>query len=127
MQIMKDKWKIDSGIRGPEKTAVKKKLISQIDVSESDEFIQVHTSFFCNFLKETICSFCSKKCVGASITERHGLCVKIVLSTLKRMIARSSGSFKDSMWLVIWKKREYMNFFRIKMCLDFNFETQIYL
>ena len=25
MQIMKDKWKVDSGIRGPEKTAVKKK------------------------------------------------------------------------------------------------------
>ena len=79
MQIMKDKWKIDSGIRGPEKTAVKKKLISQIDVSESDEFILFHTSFFCNFLNETICSFCSKKCVSASITERNGLCVKVVL------------------------------------------------
>ena len=33
MQIMKDKWKIDIGIRGPEKTTVKKKLISQVDVS----------------------------------------------------------------------------------------------
>ena len=77
---MKDKWKIASGIRGPEKTAVKKKLISQVDVSESDEYIlvQVHTNFFCN-LKETICSFCSKKCVSASITERNGLCVKVVL------------------------------------------------
>ena len=76
---MKDKWKIDSGIRGPEKTAVKKKLISQIDVSESDEFILVHTSFFCNFLKEKNCSFCFKKCVSASITDRNGLCVKVVL------------------------------------------------
>ena len=79
MQIMKDKWKIDSGIRGPEKTAVKKKLISQVDASESDEFILVHTSFLCYFLKEKICSFCSKKCVSASITERNGLCVKEVL------------------------------------------------
>ena len=79
MQIMKDKWKIDSGIRGPENTAVKKKLISQIEISESDEFILIHTSFFCNFLKETICSFCSKKCVSASITERNGLCVNVVL------------------------------------------------
>ena len=50
-----------------------------MDVSESDEFILVHTSFFCNFLKETICSFCSKKCVSASITERNALCVKVVL------------------------------------------------
>ena len=75
MQIMKDKWKIASGIRGPEKTAVKKKkkTISQVDVSESDEFIPVLTSFFCNFLKETICSFCSKKCVSAPITEKNGL------------------------------------------------------
>ena len=79
MQIMKDKWKIDSGIRGPEKTAVKKKIISQIDVSESDEFILVHTSFFCNFLKETICRFCSKKCVSVFITQRNGLCVEVVL------------------------------------------------
>ena len=79
MQIMKDKRKIDSGIRGPGKTAVKKKLITPVDVSESDKFIQVHTSFFCNFLKETICSACSKKCVSASITERNGLCVKVVL------------------------------------------------
>ena len=75
---MKDKWKIDNGIRGPEKT-VKKKRISQIDVSESDEFILVHTIFFCNFLKETICSFCSKKCVSASVTEWNGLYVKVVL------------------------------------------------
>ena len=51
MQIMKDKRKIDSGIRDPEKTAVKKKLISPVDVSESNEFILVHTSFFGNFLK----------------------------------------------------------------------------
>ena len=65
---MKDKWKIDNGIRGPEKTAVKEKLISQIDVSESDESILVHPSFFSNFFKETICSFCSKKCVSALIT-----------------------------------------------------------
>ena len=75
---MKDKWKIESGIRGPEKTAVKKKLISQVGVSKSYEFILVHTSFFCNFLKETICSFCSKKCVSALITERNGWCVKVV-------------------------------------------------
>ena len=58
---------------------MKKKLISQVDVSESDEFILVHTSFFCNILKESICSFCSKKCVSASIIETNGLCVKIVL------------------------------------------------
>ena len=37
------------------------------------------TSFFCNFLKEAICSFCSKKCVSASITERNGLCAEVVL------------------------------------------------
>ena len=68
-QWYKRPWKDSSG----------KKLISQIDVSESDEFILVHTSFFCNFFKETISSFCSKKCVSASITERNGLCVKVVL------------------------------------------------
>ena len=56
-----------------------KKLISPVDVSESDEFILIHTSFFYNFLKETICSVCSKKCVSASITERNGLCVKVLL------------------------------------------------
>ena len=78
MQIIKDKWKIDSGIRGPEKTAVKEKLISQIDVSESAEFILVHKSFFCNFLKKQFV-VCSKKCVSALITERKGLCVKVVL------------------------------------------------
>ena len=60
MQIMKDKWKIDSGIRGPEKIAVKKKLISQVDVSESDKFILVHTSFFCNFLKKQFVVFVLK-------------------------------------------------------------------
>ena len=63
----------------PWKDSSEKKLISQIDVSESDEFILVHTSFFSNFLKETICIFCSKKCVSASITERNRLCVKVVL------------------------------------------------
>ena len=68
---MKDKRKIDSGIRGPKKTAVKKKLIRRVDVSESDEFILIHTSFFCNFLKETIDGACSEKCVSASITERN--------------------------------------------------------
>ena len=78
MQMMVDKRKVDSA-RGPEKTAVKKKLISPVDISESDEFILVHTSFFSNFLKETICSACSRKCVSASITERNGLCVKLVL------------------------------------------------
>ena len=26
-----------------------------------------------------VCSYCSKKCVSASITERNGLCVKVVL------------------------------------------------
>ena len=48
-------------------------------------------------------------------------------STLKRMIAECSGSFKDSMGLVILKKREYLNFFRIKNVLDLNFQTQIYI
>ena len=44
------------------------------------------------------------------------------------MIAESSGSFKDSMWLVVWKKREYFNFcFRIKNVLDLNFETQVFI
>ena len=37
------------------------------------------TRFFRNFLKETICSACSTKCVSALITERNGLCVKLVL------------------------------------------------
>ena len=34
------------------------------------------------------------------------------------MIAESSGSFKDSMGLVICKKREYLNFIflELKMC-----------
>lgn len=39
-----DKRKIDSG-RGPENTAEKKKLISPVDMSESDKFILVHTIF----------------------------------------------------------------------------------
>ena len=65
--------------RSPEKTAVKKELNSLIDMSESDEFILVHTSFFRNFLKETIFSASSKKCVSALITERNELCVKLVL------------------------------------------------
>ena len=43
------------------------------------------------------------------------------------MIAECSGSFKDSMGLVILKKREYLNFFRIKNVLDLNFQTQIYI
>ena len=43
------------------KTAVKEKLNSPVDISESDEVILIHTSFFRNFLKETICSACSKK------------------------------------------------------------------
>ena len=68
-QWYKRPWKDSSG----------KKTNSQIDVSESDELILVHTSFFCNFSKETIYSFCSKKCVSASIAERNGLCVKVVL------------------------------------------------
>ena len=79
MQIIKDKQKIDSSIRGHEKTALKKKLIRYFDISWSDEFILVHTSFYCNFLKKIIYSACSKKCGTASITERNGLCVKIVL------------------------------------------------
>ena len=76
-------------MRGPEKTPVKKKVISQVDISESElteltelkvnEFILVYKSFFCNFLKEIICSFCSKICVSASRTERNGLCLKVVL------------------------------------------------
>ena len=65
--------------RGPEKTAVKKKTKQSVDISEGDEFILVHTSFFHNFLKETICSVCSKKCVSVLITERNRLCVKLVL------------------------------------------------
>ena len=48
MQMMMYKRKIDSG-RGPENTAVKTKLNSPVDISESDELILVHTSFFCNF------------------------------------------------------------------------------
>ena len=43
------------------------------------------------------------------------------------MIAGSSGSFKDSMWLVIWKKCEYLKFFRWKNVLDLNFETQVFI
>ena len=58
---------------------MKKKLNSLVDISESKEFILIHTSFFRNFLKETICSACSTKCVSTSITERNGLCVKLVL------------------------------------------------
>ena len=32
------------------------------------------------------------------------------------MMAGSSDSFKDLMWLVIWKKREYLNSFRLQKC-----------
>ena len=60
------------------KDSSKRKLISQVDVSESDEFILIHRSFFCNFLKERICSFCSKKYVSASIPEKNGLYVKVL-------------------------------------------------
>ena len=58
---------------------MKTKLNSPVDISESDKFILVHTSFFCNFLKETICSACSRKYYSASITKRNGLYVKLVL------------------------------------------------
>ena len=45
MQMITDKRKIDSG-RGPEMTAVKKKqLNSPLNISESDEFILIYTSF----------------------------------------------------------------------------------
>ena len=37
MQMITDKQKIDSG-RGPEKTAVKTKLNSSVDIRESDEY-----------------------------------------------------------------------------------------
>ena len=43
------------------------------------------------------------------------------------MIAGSSGSFKELMWLVIWKKHEYLNFFRINNVLDLNFLTQVFI
>ena len=43
------------------------------------EFILIHTNFFRNVLKETICSASSKKWDNASITERNGLCIKLVL------------------------------------------------
>ena len=46
--------------------------------------------------------------------------------SLYKMMAGSSGSFKHSIWLFIWKKREYLNFL-IKNVLDFNFETQVYI
>ena len=75
--MIPDKRKIDSD-RGPEKIAVKKKKKQSCDINESDEFILIHTSFFRNFLKETIFNAGSKKCVSASITERNGLCVKLV-------------------------------------------------
>ena len=101
---MKDKWKIDSCVRGPEKTALKKKLISLVDVSESNEFILVHTSLFCNFLKETICSFYSKKCVSASITYRKGLCVKVVLYC-KNCNTVIGENFTTS-WMVSTKSRQ---------------------
>ena len=44
------------------------------------------------------------------------------------MITESCGSFKDSMWLVIRKKREHLNFFfRVKIVLDLNFETEVFV
>ena len=66
-------------VEAPKTKQWKIKLYSPVDISESDEFILIHTSFFRNFFKETIFSACSKKCVSASITERSGLCVKLVL------------------------------------------------
>ena len=39
----------------------------------------VYTSFFYDYLKDTIISACSKKCVSASITHRKRFCVKLVL------------------------------------------------
>ena len=53
MQMITDKRKIDSG-RGPEKTTEKKKLNSPVHISEGDEIILVHISFFRNFLNRTI-------------------------------------------------------------------------
>ena len=53
MQMMRDKRHLASDRdRAPKKTSVKKKLNNPVDISESDEFIMVHTSFFCNFLRE---------------------------------------------------------------------------
>ena len=64
--MMRDKRHLGSDrARAPKKTSVKKKLNNPVDISENDEFIMVHTSFFCNFLKKTICSGCSEKCVSA--------------------------------------------------------------
>ena len=55
MQMMRDKRHLTSDRdRAPEKTSMKKKLNKPVDISESDEFIMVPTSFFCNFLKKTI-------------------------------------------------------------------------
>ena len=46
------------------------------------------------------------------------------------MIAGSSGSFKDSLWLVIWKKARVFEFFLFKIKkngLDLNFESQVFI
>ena len=43
------------------------------------------------------------------------------------MIAGSSGSFKDSMWLVYLKKAWIFEFFYIKNVIDLNFETQVFI
>ena len=47
---------------------------------------------FCHFLNETICSFCSKKCVSASITERNGLCVIVYCKNCDTVIGENFAS-----------------------------------
>ena len=42
------------------------------------------------------------------------------------MMAGSSGWFKDSMWLIVWKEREYLHFW-IESGIDLNFETQVFI
>ena len=76
MQMITDKQKIDSG-RGPENTAVKKKLNSPVDISKSDEFILLHTSFFRNFWKETIFSACAGIRNGTGKVNKIYICIKI--------------------------------------------------
>ena len=42
------------------------------------------------------------------------------------MMAESSGSFKKSMWLIIWKKRVYLNFLDWKCAKSEFWKSSIY-
>lgn len=49
------------------------------NIYEIDEFFLIHCSLITEMCKNVACSVCFEKSVRAAITERHGLCIKVVL------------------------------------------------